>query len=114
MDKTLLPFKENEVAEIRLRKGTETIQVKRDEKDSSLWNILSPVAGPADTGTVNSLLFDLRDGRVKQFFKESNLEQFGLKVPSRELTLVLKDGKTESIRLGNSNGDHSLYLLCLP
>jgi len=109
MDKTLLSFKETEVAEIRLRQGTETIQIKRDEKDPTVWSILSPVAGPADTGTVNSLLFDLLDGRAQQFFKESNLKLFGLKVPARELTLVLNNGKTESIRLGNSNGDQSIY-----
>ena len=110
MDKQLVDFKGEEVTNMTLRTSNEMIQLNRNIKDLQKWTIEKPINMQANTATVNSLLFDLKNARIVKFVKTSvtDLKPFGLYQPQKEMTLTYKDGKTWSLSLGNqtSNADH--------
>ena len=110
MDKSLVDFSDNDLSKLALHTDDGTVDLIRDKKDSQRWTIVKPVNARANTATINSLLFDLKDARVVEFVKTfvKNPKIFGLEQPKKEITLTYKNGKTWSLALGNqtSNADH--------
>ncbi len=106
LDKTLLEFEEKEILEFSLRIDNEIIHLIRRENDA--WEIQSPITTSADLSTVNSLLFDLKEARISEFVKISLdiPEAFGLDAPKKSFSLKMKNGKTWTLQLGNSNSDN--------
>lgn len=111
LDKTLVEFEEEAATEIRIRNGNENILIVRDPGDRQRWKIETPELGLADAATVNSLLLDLKEARVKEFFNFSKdqLKLFGLDKPRKELTVIFGKEKSATIKLGNSNSDKTQY-----
>jgi len=112
MDKVLLQFKEEQVASMQLRTKEEDIQVIRGKEDAAKWQITRPVPAAADTATVNSILFDLKDARVKEFVQSSIQDAaiYGLATPEKTLTLQM--GETSppwTLELGNLSSDGQYY-----
>jgi hypothetical protein len=107
LDKTLVEFEEKEVLELSLQSETETIQVVRKENES--WEIQNPIKSAADLSTINSLLFDLKEAKIKEFIKISFdiPEVFGLDAPKKSFILKLKNGKTWALQFGNHTSDGS-------
>ena len=104
MDKTLMKFEDNEVAEITIRHGLQTVRaLRRDGNDTAGWILEGADTAAADTATINSLLFDLKDARVAEFVQKGDFKIFGLDVPQKELRITKKSGSQESIGLGNAN-----------
>ncbi len=110
MNKSLLEFKEEDVATVRIRHMEETTLVARTP-DKKGWRIEKPGPSPADKAAVDSLLFDLKSARIKEFvkFAQDDLNIFGLDNPRKEITLDFGKDKTASIKLGNSTSDKKQY-----
>ncbi len=107
MDKTLAPFKEDEVTGLQFRSGEEDIRLTRGPQDKNKWGIVQPIKTPASTATMNSLLFDLKAVRIEEFIETSlkDPELFGLRQPKRELTVLGESGKLWTLKLGNQTSD---------
>ncbi|KMP12660.1 hypothetical protein UR09_00720 [Candidatus Nitromaritima sp. SCGC AAA799-A02] len=107
MEKSLVDFKEDEIAGLTLRSGDETIRLLRDKKKPQHWTLEEPDKERASTATVNSLLFDLKDVRIEEFVKTfvTDPTPFGLDRPKKELTVTYNDGKDWSLVLGNPTSD---------
>ncbi len=108
-DKSLIDIQEDEVVEIRLRQGINTIQMKRDKENPKLWTIFDPTEKKGDSETINNLLFDLKETRIKEFVKTEDLKSFGLHTPRKELTLIDKRGLPQSLFLGNADSQKNHY-----
>ncbi|MGP0565866.1 MULTISPECIES: DUF4340 domain-containing protein [unclassified Nitrospina] len=113
LDKKLLTFEEKEIASITLKNHGETVILQRQDgkKDGggSAWVLIQPENEAVNPAAINSLLFDLKDVRVKEFVEASRLDLFGLENPAQVLTVQAEGGQTVSIRLGNSNMQKNLY-----
>ncbi|VAX32021.1 hypothetical protein MNBD_NITROSPINAE05-1086, partial [hydrothermal vent metagenome] len=105
MPKTLLEFKQEDVAGVHLKTGDEKISLGKN-KDGG-WIITEPIEANTDLSTVNSLLFDLKAARVQEFVKTSMKapELFGLDSASKVLTVDFKEGEPWSLELGNKTSD---------
>lgn len=106
MDKNLLAFDQNEVAELVLTNAAETIQIKKNT-DGADWEILKPAKMKADTAAVNTLLFDLANSKLLAYINESpkELKFYNLDPPDKKLEIVLKDKTRLGLNLGGSTRD---------
>ena len=123
LDKTLIEFEEKNVAEITLQTGEETIQAVRLKKDD--WEIKKPKETRADSATIRSLLFDLKEAKIDKFVQLSSLnsyDSFGLDKAQHTFSLTMINGKLIKISFGNSsleeekvfaqrNGETTVFLL---
>ncbi len=111
LNKGLLDFKEDQVAELHLRTQEEKIELMRDKEDTSKWRITHPSPSPADAATVNSLLFDLKDAKVEEFVKSDikDPELYGLETPQKSLTVHMKESDPWTLDLGNTSSDGGHY-----
>jgi len=109
MPKTLLEFKQENVAKIHLTTDDEKIVLVRNKKGG--WKIIKPIEANADLSTVNSLLFDLKAARVKKFVKTSvnKPELFGLDSQKKVLTVEFKEGASWTLELGDQSGAGQNY-----
>ena len=123
LDKTLIEFEEKNVAEINLQTREETIQAVRLKKDD--WEIKKPKETRADSATIRSLLFDLKEAKIDKFVQLSSLnsyDSFGLDKAQHTFSLTMINGKLIKISFGNSsleeekvfaqrNGETTVFLL---
>ena len=105
LDKTLLEFEEKEIQGLSLQSGEDTISLVRSKNDG--WDIQNPIQSAADLSTVNSLFFDLKEAKVKEYIKISKdiPESFGLEIPKKSFSLKMKSSKTWTLKLGNQSAD---------
>ena len=106
LNKVLIEFEEKNVAKINLHTGEETIQAFRLEKDD--WKIKKPKETGADTATIRSLLFDLKEAKITEFVQLSSLDSsdsFGLDKAQHTFSLTMINGKFIKIRFGKSTLD---------
>ena len=96
----ILAIPSDQIQELRLKKPSQTIDLKRGP---GKWDIVQPETLPADLDPVGGMLSTLTalnaDTVVEQ--KAADLAPFGLKDPSLELQIVKKDGKTDSLLIGD-------------
>jgi hypothetical protein len=90
-DPRLLTIAPAEAQTVQLTRGADKISLRRE---SSGWQVVSPIALPADDEAVRAFLAELNGWRVKQFVADvvTDLEKFGLANPA--LTLAV-DGVPE-------------------
>jgi len=105
MEKSLMTFNEEDVTAIESRDGKETIRVVRDSNDMGQWKFKNPENGTVDSATVNTLLLDLQEARIRKFAPSKQWKLFGLDAPQKELAVFKKDGSQETLRLGNTDRD---------
>ena len=105
LDKTLLEFEEKDILELVLQSENETIRITQGDNKS--WNIISPIKTDTDLSTINSLLFDLKEAKIKEFIKTSKDidETFGLNIPRRSFSIKEKTSRTSTLQLGNQSTD---------
>ncbi|MDH5763669.1 MAG: DUF4340 domain-containing protein [Nitrospinota bacterium] len=117
MEKSLISFKEDEVTRIENRDGNDIVQVVRDPGKTGLWKFeasdteMVEGMGAVDSATVNTLLLDLQEARIQEFSPINNLKLFGLDNPQRTLIVFTKDGKQESLSLGNPAKDNRHFFV---
>ncbi len=109
MPKTLLGFKQEDVSKIQLETDDEKILLARKKEGD--WKLIKPIEADADVSTVNSLLFDLKSARVKEYVKTSftEAELFGLDSPKKIMTVDFGDEKPWTLELGNKSSDGQNY-----
>lgn len=95
------------------KKGGDDIVLSRS--GSTPWKITSPKPLIADQETVSTILYDLSpmDGATLIEDKASDLKQFGLADPAAQVTATEKDGKSQTVLLGDDSptGDSAYVML---
>ena len=110
LNKSLVEFNDDDLSKVTLRMGDSRVDLIRDKKDLQKWTMVKPVDMKANTATINSLLFDLKNTRIVKFIKTNaeNSKMFGMEQPEKEISLTYKNGGTWTLKLGGqtSNADH--------
>jgi Domain of unknown function (DUF4340) len=88
-----------DVTEVVLRRGDETVRIKRAGEG---WDLVEPLKSAGDRGAVEEVVTSVATARMDREIdaKPQNLADFGLDKPAAEATLLLKDGKQVGLRLG--------------
>ena len=110
LNKSLVDFNDDDLIKMTLRMDDGSVDLIRDKKDLQKWTMAQPVNMKANTATINSLLFDLKNARIVKFITThiKNPETFNFEQPQKEINLTFKDGKTWALKLGGqtSSPDH--------
>ncbi|HSF07691.1 MAG TPA: DUF4340 domain-containing protein [Methylomirabilota bacterium] len=95
----VLTVEPGDVKEVVLRRGSETIRLRR-EGDG--WEMAEPVAGRGDRASVDEVVTSVAMAKMDREIsgKPDSLAEFGLDKPAAEATLVGKDGKEITLLLG--------------
>ena len=111
MDTSLVNFNNDDLSKLTLYSDNVLVNLIHDKKDSQKWTIAKPTSMKANTATINSLLFDLKDARIINFLKTNskNSPVTGLAAPRKEITLTYKNGKTWSLILGDITSNKTHY-----
>jgi cytoskeletal protein RodZ len=88
------------IQEVRLKKGQQTVDLKRN---NGKWQITAPDMFPADSDVVSTMTSALSslnaDTTVDE--KPTDLSSYGLKMPSLEVAVMEKGGKTDNLLIGD-------------
>ena len=110
LNKSLVDFNDDDLIKMTLRMDDGSVDLIRDKKDLQKWTMVKPVNMKANTATINSLLFDLKNARIVEFITThtKNPETFNFEQPEKEINLTYKSGKTWTLKLGDqtSSPDH--------
>ena len=110
LNKSLVDFNDDDLIKMTLRMDDGSVDLIRDKKDLQKWAMVKPVNIKANTATINSLLFDLKNARIVEFITThtKNSKTFNFEQPEKEINLTYKNGKTWTLKLGNqaSSQDH--------
>ena len=110
LNKSLVDFNDDDLVKVTLRMDDGSVDLIRDKKDLQKWTMVKPVNMKANTATINSLLFDLKNARIVEFITThtKNPETFNFEQPEKEINLTYKSGKTWTLKLGDqtSSPDH--------
>ena len=110
LNKSLVDFNDDDLIKMTLRMDDGSVDLIRDKKDLQKWAMVKPVNIKANTATINSLLFDLKNARIVEFITThtKNSKTFNFEQPEKEINLIYKNGKTWTLKLGNqaSSQDH--------
>jgi len=97
-----------EVTEIILTRGEETIHFVKEDEDN--WLIKEPITAAADRYEVNRLADDFSNLKLERVVEEApnDLKKYGL--PNKEITLKFKDKTEVKIEIGEENPlDNTLF-----
>jgi hypothetical protein len=110
LNKSLVDFKDDDLVKITLRMDDDTVDLIRNKKDSQKWTMEQPIEMKANTATINSLLFDLKNARIVEFVTThaKNSKMFNFKQPEKEINLIYKNGETWALKINKktSSPDH--------
>jgi len=73
--------------------------------------MVKPINMKANTATINSLLFDLKNVRIVEFITThtKNSKTFNFEQPEKEINLTYKNGKTWALKLGSQTSTQDHY-----
>ena len=110
-NKSLVDFNDDDLAKVTLLMDDDSVDLIRDEKDLQKWTMVKPVNMKANTATINSLLFDLKNVRIVEFITThtKNSKTFSFEQPEKEINLTFKNGKTWALKLGNQTSSQDHY-----
>ncbi|MEO8592131.1 MAG: DUF4340 domain-containing protein [Candidatus Solibacter sp.] len=97
----LLTLADDQFQEIRIKKVTgERIDLKRD---NGKWAMTAPAPMAADQDAVSSMVTTLGSLSADKVIEEkaTDLKQYGLDLPTLDIEIARKDGKTEHVLLGD-------------
>ena len=111
LNKSLVDFNDDDLAKVTLLMDDDSVDLIRDEKDLQKWTMVKPVNMKANTATINSLLFDLKNVRIVEFITThtKNSKTFSFEQPEKEINLTFKNGKTWALKLGNQTSSQDHY-----
>ncbi|HUA63816.1 MAG TPA: DUF4340 domain-containing protein [Verrucomicrobiae bacterium] len=97
---------EDQFQEIRIKKGADTVVMRRD---NGKWAITEPKPYQADPDASSSLVSSLAGVAADKLIdaKPANLADYGLASPQLDLTVVRKDGKTNELQIGDETPTNS-------
>jgi hypothetical protein len=110
-NKSLVDFNDDDLVKVTLRMDNSSVDLIRDEKDLQKWTMVKPINMKANTATINSLLFDLKNVRIVEFISThtKNSKTFNFEQPEKEINLTYKNGKTWALKLGNQTSTQDHY-----
>ncbi len=102
----------SDIASLEVESATETYTVSRSGES---WIINDNPEIKANQSKIETLLYESASVTARELLEENatNLIQYGLDLPSRSVTVTLKDGKTHKILIGNTTLDGSLCYLMM-
>ena len=105
-DRKVLTFETEDVDRVEVKLGSAAVELK---KTDSLWQMVKPTAGPANSDAVRALLTDLAALNADSFPDTFKLASFGLTKPSGSIVIYPK-GKSEAITVlvGDKTGSGEL------
>ena len=91
-----------DVTEIQLKRGGETVRLKREGEN---WELLEPLRARGSRPTAEEILANALTAKIDREIDPNpkTAADFGLDKPAADLTLTLKDGKTVGVELGAKN-----------
>jgi len=91
-----------DVTEIQLKRGDETVRLKREGEN---WELLEPLRARGSRPTAEEILANVLTAKIDREIDPNpkTAADFGLDKPAADLTLTLKDGKTVGVELGAKN-----------
>ena len=97
----LLTIPDDQFQEIRIKKVTnERITLKRD---NGKWQLTAPTALPADQDAVSGMVTTLSNLTADKVIEENatDLKPYGLDIPTLDVEIARKDGKTDHLLVGD-------------
>lgn len=96
----ILSIPSDQVTEIRLKKPTETVDVRLD---NGKWRLTQPEPLPADSDSVTTMTSSLSSLNADTLVdaKATDLTPYGLNNPKLDVQIVKKDGKTSDLLVGD-------------
>jgi len=97
----ILNIPDDQLQEVRIKKLTgEVIDLRRE---SGKWLITEPTPLAADQDAVSSLTGSLTSLNADKVVEDTatDLKQYGLDIPTLDITITKKDGKTDEVLIGN-------------
>ena len=109
----VIALNQDDISKLEIKKkGGDDVVLNRS--GASIWKITSPKSLIADQATVSTILYDLApmDGATLIDEKPADLKQFGLAEPEAQISATEKDGKTQTVLIGDETptGD-SAYVM---
>lgn len=99
----LFPVKTQEITRIFLERGSEKIQIL---KQNGQWLISSPLAARADQNSIDEIVRNLSSARISRYLSGvRNLSEFGLQSP--KLTLEFRTSQGNSFHIDVGEKDYS-------
>ncbi len=91
-----------DVTEIQLKRGGETVRLKREGEN---WELLEPLRARGSRPTADEILANVLTAKIDREIDPNPKApaDFGLDKPAADLTLTLKDGKSMGVELGAKN-----------
>jgi hypothetical protein len=97
----LLSISEDQFQEIKIKKLTGELQDLR--RVNGKWQLAQPVQLSADPDTVGSMVSSLSSLNADKLIedKAADLQPYGLHIPTLDITVVKKDGKSDELLIGD-------------
>src|ERR1039458_4692753 len=95
----LLSIPDDQFQEIKIKKLTGEVQDLR--RENGKWRLTQPNQLPADQDTVGSMVSSLSSLNADKLIedKAADLQPYGLNIPTLDITIVKKDGRSEERRV---------------
>ncbi|MGA2271296.1 MAG: DUF4340 domain-containing protein [Bryobacteraceae bacterium] len=97
----LLSIPDDQFTEIKIKKLTGEVQDLR--RVNGKWQLTEPNQLPADQDTVGSMVSSLSSLNADKLIEEkaADLQPYGLHIPTLDITVVKKDGKSDDLLIGD-------------
>lgn len=116
-DKSITTFdeKDAEKLEIAAKDGSRIVLSKPAAKDGGAtpeWQLVesSVKVEPFDKTVAGGVVSQLSGWKANDFADDAKPEETGLKSPALSITITLKDGKKQSVLIGNKKGAEDFYV----
>jgi len=112
LNKSLVDFNDDDLIKMTLRMDNVTVDLVRNKKDSQKWTMEQPIEMKANSATINSLLFDLKNARIVEFVTThtKNSKRLNFEQPEKEINLTYKNGETWALKLNKKTSSSDHYL----
>ena len=103
----LISIPEDQFQQIRIKNVADKVIDLR--RENGKWVMTEPKPLPADQDAVGSMVSTLSSLNADKVIedKATDLQQYGLHVPTLDVTITKKDGKTSELFIGDSTPDNS-------
>jgi hypothetical protein len=112
LNKSLVDFNDDDVIKMTLHMDNVTVDLIRNKKDSQKWTMEQPIEMKANSATINSLLFDLKNARIVKFVTThaKSPKRLNFKQSEKEIKLTYKNGEIWALKLNKKTSSPDHYL----
>jgi hypothetical protein len=112
LNKSLVDFNDDDLIKMTLRMDNVTVDLVRNKKDTQKWTMKQPIEMKANSSTISSLLFDLKNARIVEFVTThaKNPKMLNFKQSEKEINLTYKNGETWALKLNKKTSSPDYYL----